>query len=412
MLDPLEDIKQLIVDNLPDELNDLPEKDSIISRISVQIPKNTDHGHMATNAAMILAKPLSSNPMDIARSLSNKLANNTDIESATEAKPGFVNIKFKCHFWHKVLRQIIDSDNYGRNSIGQDKRINLEFVSANPTGPLHIGHARNAIIGESLASILSSSGYKVHKEYYVNDAGNQITNLTISVLFYMINDLNDLEREWTYAILNKCNISIPTEKEDLPYKGDYLEDIEHKDIACEIHKHFITSTLNTFSYDERMDADINENAYDLKHKITSITAEHPYEDRLKIEEENIAKRRNFAAHLLFYYIKNLSKDSQDILRTKLKESDINIPHNTDEFIYNEKHVEKVAENIFSDRTVYTLNIFQYILHSITPFLEEGTKYLDDNIPDPAHIPNRAIKCVRRNVLEHLSNACVSYTMQK
>jgi arginyl-tRNA synthetase len=153
-----------------------------VDRVEVETPRDPTHGDLATNAAMVLAKPAKMKPRDIAEKLAEKLQADDDIAEALVAGPGFLNLTFKPGFWHKVVRTILkDGSAYGRADIGKGETVNVEYVSANPTGPMHVGHCRGAVFGDSLANLLEFAGYDVTREYYVNDAGGQILVLARSV---------------------------------------------------------------------------------------------------------------------------------------------------------------------------------------------------------------------------------------
>ena len=158
----------------------LPEK---LSSINVDIPPNKFDGDLSTNVAMVLSKPNNASPMEIAKTISKLLKENDDnIESIEIIKPGFINIKFNHNFWGEFLNNIINQENYGSTS-GENKKYLIEFVSANPTGPLHVGHCRGAILGDVISNLLIFNNNTVTKEYYVNDHGNQILYFTKSVYF-------------------------------------------------------------------------------------------------------------------------------------------------------------------------------------------------------------------------------------
>jgi arginyl-tRNA synthetase len=151
--------------------------------ITAEPPKDSTHGDIASNAAMVLAKPLGKNPRLVAEEILVELKKNKNIESAEIAGAGFINIKLKNSEWFNVVGEILNNpENFAKNNIGLGEKINVEYVSANPTGPMHIGHARNAVIGDVLARILSANGYNVTKEYYINDAGAQVNVLAESAL--------------------------------------------------------------------------------------------------------------------------------------------------------------------------------------------------------------------------------------
>jgi arginyl-tRNA synthetase len=150
--------------------------------VSVEPPRDPAHGDLATNAAMVLAKPAGTNPRALADAISAKLAADPLVVSAEIAGPGFINLRLDDSAWRDELLAIarLGSD-YGRSSMGAGKRVNVEYVSANPTGPMHMGHCRGAVVGDALASLLEFAGYAVTREYYVNDAGGQVDVLARSV---------------------------------------------------------------------------------------------------------------------------------------------------------------------------------------------------------------------------------------
>ena len=151
------------------------------SRITVEPPREAAHGDLATNAAMVLAKAAGMPPRAIAQLLTERLAADPDIQSTDIAGPGFINIKLKAAFWPKLLSSALAlGARYGGSAIGAGDKVNVEYVSANPTGPLHVGHCRGAVFGDALAELLSVAGFAVTREYYVNDAGAQVDVLARS----------------------------------------------------------------------------------------------------------------------------------------------------------------------------------------------------------------------------------------
>jgi arginyl-tRNA synthetase len=149
----------------------------------VEAPRDPTHGDLACNAAMVLAKPARMKPRDIADKLQAKLAADDDVETVSVAGPGFLNITMKPAFWHGLVRAVhAEGDSYGRTGIGQGQSIDVEYVSANPTGPMHVGHCRGAVFGDALANLLAFAGFDVTREYYINDAGGQVDVLARSVL--------------------------------------------------------------------------------------------------------------------------------------------------------------------------------------------------------------------------------------
>ncbi|ANK91342.1 MULTISPECIES: arginine--tRNA ligase [Rhizobium] len=151
-------------------------------RIAVEPPRDASHGDVATNAAMVLAKPLGTNPRSLADVIIAKLKEDADVADVSVAGPGFINIRLAVGYWQRLLASIIGAGiDYGRSSLGEGRKVNVEYVSANPTGPMHVGHCRGAVVGDALANLLAFAGYGVEKEYYINDAGSQIDVLARSV---------------------------------------------------------------------------------------------------------------------------------------------------------------------------------------------------------------------------------------
>jgi arginyl-tRNA synthetase len=154
---------------------------SDLSRIVVEPPREPAHGDMATNAAMVLAKDAGKKPRELAESIAEKLRSDEKIAKVDVAAPGFINLALKPHVWGEELRLVLEAGrNYGRSNIGQGEKVNVEYVSANPTGPMHVGHGRGAVFGDALANLLIFAGYNVTREYYINDAGAQVDVLARS----------------------------------------------------------------------------------------------------------------------------------------------------------------------------------------------------------------------------------------
>ena len=153
---------------------DLP--DSVdTSRVAVEPPRDPPHGEIATNAAIVLAKPAGMAPRALAEKLVPLISAHEDVASADVAGPGFINLRLAAEFWPKVLSAALKADlDYGASALGAGEKVNVEYVSVNPTGPLHVGHCRGAVFGDALARLLLATGYDVTKEYYINDAGVQI----------------------------------------------------------------------------------------------------------------------------------------------------------------------------------------------------------------------------------------------
>ena len=149
--------------------------------VAVEPPRDPTHGDLATNAAMVLAKPAGTNPRALAELIAPRLAALDEVTAAEIAGPGFINIRLDRAVWEEELRAILAAgEAYGRSDMGSGQTVNVEYVSANPTGPMHMGHCRGAVVGDALASLLEYAGHKVTREYYVNDAGGQVDVLARS----------------------------------------------------------------------------------------------------------------------------------------------------------------------------------------------------------------------------------------
>ncbi|MEM7718580.1 MAG: arginine--tRNA ligase [Pseudomonadota bacterium] len=150
--------------------------------VTVEPPRDAAHGDMATNAAMVLAKPAGQPPRAIADALADRLATEAMIETVNVAGPGFLNLRLVPDVWHDVVAEVVDAGaRFGHSGMGAGVKVNVEYVSANPTGPLHVGHTRGAVFGDALASLLAFAGYDVTREYYINDGGAQVDVLARSV---------------------------------------------------------------------------------------------------------------------------------------------------------------------------------------------------------------------------------------
>jgi len=176
------------------------------ANVAVEPPRDALHGDMATNAAMVLAKPARMKPRDIAEHLATRLGQDARITSVDVAGPGFLNLRMATDFWQQVVGEVLAKGaDFGRSDMGQGLRVNVEFVSANPTGPLHVGHTRGAVFGDALASLLDFVGYDVTREYYINDGGAQVDVLARSVYL-------------RYLEAHGAEVAFP----DGTYPGDYL----------------------------------------------------------------------------------------------------------------------------------------------------------------------------------------------
>ncbi|MEX5729388.1 arginyl-tRNA synthetase [Rhodovulum iodosum] len=177
------DIRALVIDSLAAMQAEgaLPEGLDF-ANVAVEPPRDAAHGDMATNAAMVLAKPAKAKPREIAEALAGRLADDDRIEIAEVAGPGFINLRLAPAVWQGVIDLVLaDGAGFGRSAMGRGEKVNVEYVSANPTGPLHVGHTRGAVFGDALASLLDYAGYDVTREYYINDGGAQVDVLARSV---------------------------------------------------------------------------------------------------------------------------------------------------------------------------------------------------------------------------------------
>lgn len=192
-----------------------PDHSFDFSRVVVEPAKDPSHGHMATNAAMVLSKNVGMTPQNVgmtpkklAELIASKLLEDDDFLKVDIAGPGFINLTLKDHLWHKQVKDILSlKKDYGKATLGKDKTVNIEFVSANPTGPLHTGHGRNAVFGDVIAALLKKVGYNVQSEYYINDAGGQIQILCDSVYL---------------RYQEACGLTPSKSDYDGKYPGDYL----------------------------------------------------------------------------------------------------------------------------------------------------------------------------------------------
>jgi arginyl-tRNA synthetase len=201
--------------------------------IEVEAPANPQHGDYAANAAMILASQAKLNPRKIAQIILENLSDPENIVEKTQiAGPGFINFFIKDSIWHERLKNIDESkENFGCLNYGNGKKVQVEFVSANPTGPLHIGHARGAVVGDVISNLLTKAGYNISREYYINDAGNQMNNLGKSVLL-------------RYRELNGEKIEFP----ETCYRGDYIKDISGEILKREGDKYLHANEEETIGY--------------------------------------------------------------------------------------------------------------------------------------------------------------------
>ncbi len=248
----------------------LPEK---LSSINVDVPPVQFDGDLSTNVAMVLSKPNNKNPIEIAEILKKIiLENDNQVKDVEIKKPGFINIKFNDDFWNDFLLSIINKKNYGSNKNNKKKYL-IEFVSANPTGPLHVGHCRGAILGDVISNLLTFNNNHITKEYYVNDHGNQIIFFTKSVYLRILEILK--------------NEPFPKDNPDL-YPGDYLKDIANNiiknnpDIDTENFEQ-IKDTLTKLSVDESL-ALIKQNLNNLGINHDNFASERKIVENKEVEK--------------------------------------------------------------------------------------------------------------------------------
>ncbi|MBD0274303.1 MAG: arginine--tRNA ligase, partial [Acetobacteraceae bacterium] len=200
------------VSALADLLPDLPP--DAFARVQMEPPRDPAHGDMATNAAMVVAKAARQPSPKLAAALAERLSALPEVAEAAPAGPGFVNLRLRENFLRAQLPVVLAAGHsYGDSGIGKGRRVDLEYVSANPTGPMHVGHCRGAVVGDALANLLTKAGYAVTKEYYVNDAGAQVQALAWAAYWRYLQALGTTMAEEEYAA---------TAPGGLQYGGDYL----------------------------------------------------------------------------------------------------------------------------------------------------------------------------------------------
>ena len=236
----LDKIKNILLDLADEGIISLPEK---LDGINTEIPPEKFNCDLSTNVGMVLSKINKKNPIEIAETIADTLKKKDPLISEISiVKPGFINIKFKSIFWTNFIQKIIEnSKTFGKNIKEKKKSYLIEFVSANPTGPLHVGHCRGAILGDVIANVLLFNNHKVTKEYYVNDYGNQIINFTKSV----------------YLRIKEIKFGEPFPNDEDLYPGDYLKDFANNIISSNKKMDFsnfgnISDELTSLSIDEAL----------------------------------------------------------------------------------------------------------------------------------------------------------------
>ncbi len=250
----LDKIKNILLDLADEGIISLPEK---LDGINTEIPPEKFNCDLSTNVGMVLSKINKKNPIEIAQTIAGTLKKEDPLISEISiVKPGFINIKFKPIFWTNFIQKIIEnSKTFGKNIKEKKKSYLIEFVSANPTGPLHVGHCRGAILGDVIANVLLFNNHKVTKEYYVNDYGNQIINFTKSVYFR----------------IKEIKFGEPFPNDEDLYPGDYLKDFANNIISS--NKKMDFSNFNNIS-DELTSLSIDEALKLIKKNLNNLGINH------------------------------------------------------------------------------------------------------------------------------------------
>ncbi|MEM6594476.1 MAG: arginine--tRNA ligase [Pseudomonadota bacterium] len=237
-------IRELVITSLDAMVREGALPDGLsFDNVAVEPPRDAAHGDMATNAAMVLAKPARLKPRDIAEGLAAKLQADARITLAEVAGPGFLNLRLDPAVWASVVQAALSQGaQFGRSDMGAGRRVNVEYVSANPTGPLHVGHTRGAVFGDALASLLDFAGHEVTREYYINDGGAQVDVLARSVYL-------------RYLEAHGQEVAFP----DGTYPGDYLISVGQAlkdkvgDAFVDKGEQFWLSEIRDFATDAMMD---------------------------------------------------------------------------------------------------------------------------------------------------------------
>ncbi|MFP6743204.1 MAG: arginine--tRNA ligase [Alphaproteobacteria bacterium] len=194
------------------------------SAVTVEPPRDSTHGDLASNVALVLAKQAGAKPRDIANAIGERLAANPEVEAVEIAGPGSINLRLTESFWHDRLGEVLAAGaGYGQSDLGGGRKVNVEYVSVNPTGPLHVGHARGAVFGDALSALLEKAGYDVTREYYINDLGSQIDTLARSTIRRYGEALGKIELdESAYEGLYPGDYLVPVGRKVADEQGDRL----------------------------------------------------------------------------------------------------------------------------------------------------------------------------------------------
>lgn len=273
--------------------NKIPELKEIA--ISFDIPKSIEHGDLSSNAAMLLTKKLKKNPKVIAQEIIDALGVDSNIISKVEiAGPGFINFFFTKEFVTKIIKEILDKkDVFGKSDKYKGKKANVEFVSANPTGPLTVGHGRNAVVGDTVANLLEWIGYDVEREYYFNNAGRQMRVLGDSVKYRYLEILGD-------------QITFP---EDY-YQGEYI-----KDIAMQLFIKHGDTLKNEDAESIFKDTAEHEIFFDIKKSLSNLGINH----KIFFNENSLYEEGKIKNLLETFKIKNLTYEKDGAVWLKLSE---------------------------------------------------------------------------------------------
>ncbi|MBL8629282.1 MAG: arginine--tRNA ligase, partial [Rhodospirillaceae bacterium] len=185
-----------------------------LSKVAAELPREAAHGDIATNVAMVLSKPAGKNPRELANLLLEPLKKLPGVTDVSIAGPGFINLKLDPAIWTDGLRHVLTVGTvFGEGTVGAGSKINVEYVSANPTGPMHVGHARGAVVGDALARVLAKAGFAVTKEYYLNDAGGQVNSAARAVRMRYLQVLGKI---------TEADFAAALERKEVEYGGSYL----------------------------------------------------------------------------------------------------------------------------------------------------------------------------------------------
>jgi len=224
------------------------ENDNLLEKIVVEVPKDKKFGDLSTNAALVLSSTFKTKPLDVAKKLKLIFENHSDLCDVSIANPGFINFTLQEDVWQKLLFNLLETGEWKYEQFGKNNNLNLEFVSANPTGPLHAGHARGAVLGDCLARILKLVGFNVTREYYINDAGNQIDVLIKSVQLRYLEQLSGInanipENFYPGTYLIKIAKKIKNQYDDT------LEKLDYENFFLKVNQLVINEILNLIKKD-------------------------------------------------------------------------------------------------------------------------------------------------------------------